>query len=146
MQTRWIIVTRLSFVALAVFLATACPAAAGQLFAGSGQEDISPPSGFPHMKEIHFDRILSPLHARALVLSRAVREIEALVATGERGASILLDAARGFFAGVPEVRIDYIALVDWGTLLPVEVAAPGTLFAVAAYVGATRLIDNMVSS
>jgi pantothenate synthetase len=34
--------------------------------------------------------------------------------------------------------------VDWATLLPVETAAPGTLFAVAAWVGATRLIDNAV--
>jgi pantoate--beta-alanine ligase len=39
---------------------------------------------------------------------------------------------------------DYIELVDWANLLPVETAAPGTLFAVAAWVGATRLIDNAV--
>jgi pantoate--beta-alanine ligase len=82
--------------------------------------------------------------ARARALSRAVRKVEALVAFGERRAEVLLDAARGLFAGVAEVRVDYIALVDWGTLLPVEVAAPGTLFAVAAWVGATRLIDNAV--
>jgi len=44
------------------------------------------------------------------------------------------------------VRVDYIELVDWATLLPVEVAAPGTLFAVAAYVGPTRLIDNAILS
>ena len=81
---------------------------------------------------------------RALVLSRAVREVEALVGSGERRGDVLLDAARGILAGVPEVRVDFIALVDWGTLLPVEVAAPGTLFAVAAWVGATRLIDNCV--
>jgi pantoate--beta-alanine ligase len=34
--------------------------------------------------------------------------------------------------------------VDWSTLLPVELATPGTLFAVAAFVGATRLIDNTI--
>ena len=82
--------------------------------------------------------------AWALVLSRAVREVEALVATGERRADVLVDAARGILAGVSEVRVDYVALVDWGTLLPVEVAAPGTLFALAAWVGATRLIDNTI--
>ena len=38
------------------------------------------------------------------------------------------------------------ALVDWATLLPVEVAVPGTLFAVAAWVGSTRLIDNTILS
>jgi len=34
--------------------------------------------------------------------------------------------------------------VDWATLLPVEVATAGALFAVAARVGATRLIDNTI--
>jgi pantoate--beta-alanine ligase len=42
------------------------------------------------------------------------------------------------------VRADYIEMVDWDTLLPVETAGPGTLFAVAAWVGATRLIDNTI--
>jgi len=42
------------------------------------------------------------------------------------------------------VRVDYIELVDWSTLQPVESASAGTLFAVAAWVGATRLIDNTV--
>ena len=53
-------------------------------------------------------------------------------------------AAHGVFAAEPEVRIDYIVLVDWSTLLPVETATPGTLFAVAAFVGSTRLIDNAI--
>jgi pantoate--beta-alanine ligase len=44
----------------------------------------------------------------------------------------------------PEVQVDYLALVDWATLEPVEVAVPGSLFAVAAWVGKTRLIDNAV--
>ena len=53
-------------------------------------------------------------------------------------------AAREVFAAEPSVRIDYIELVDWKTLQPVDSATPGTLFAVAAWVGATRLIDNAV--
>ena len=48
------------------------------------------------------------------------------------------------FAAQPEIRVDYIALVDWATLEPVELAAPGSLFAVAGWVGATRLIDNTI--
>jgi pantothenate synthetase len=45
---------------------------------------------------------------------------------------------------MPQIRVDYVALVNWETLEPVEVAAPGSLFAVAAWVGQTRLIDNCV--
>jgi pantoate--beta-alanine ligase len=91
------------------------------------------------------NRYLSPAERiQALVLSRAVRHAEALAASGERRASALIEAARETFAAEPEVRIDYIAAVDWATLEPVEIAAPGTLFAVAALVGQTRLIDNTI--
>ena len=82
--------------------------------------------------------------AQALVLSRTVRRVEAMAAQGERRVSKLMEAARQSFACEPEVRIDYIEFVDWATLEPVQVAAPGSLFAVAAWVGATRLIDNTI--
>lgn len=88
---------------------------------------------------------LSPAErAQALVLSRAVRKVESLFAAGERNSATLIAAARETFAAEPAVRIDYIDLVDWSTLEPLESAAPGALFAVAAYVGPTRLIDNAV--
>ena len=82
--------------------------------------------------------------AQALMLSRAVREVEAMVTAGESRARVLIDAARQAFAAVPAIRVDYVELVDWATLEPVEMAVPGSLFAVAAWVGATRLIDNTI--
>jgi pantoate--beta-alanine ligase len=81
---------------------------------------------------------------QALVLSRAIGKVAALVAEGERSADVLIAAARAEFAGEPAVREDYIELVEWATLLPVGMAAPGSLFAVAALVGPTRLIDNTI--
>lgn len=83
-------------------------------------------------------------HIQALSLSRAVRLVEDLVAKGERCASALIRSAREIFAIESAIRIDYIELVDWATLKPIETAVPGALFAVAAWVGATRLIDNTV--
>ncbi len=82
--------------------------------------------------------------SQALALSRAIRRAEALVAGGERRACALISAARELFAAEPALRVDYIEFVEWNTLLPVEVATPGTLFAVAAWVGSTRLIDNTI--
>lgn len=88
---------------------------------------------------------LSPAErAQALTLSRAIRQVESLASQGERRASALIGAARSTFASEPAVRTDYIECVNWSTLEPVEVAIPGTLFAVAAYVGTTRLIDNTI--
>ncbi|HEX3892342.1 MAG TPA: pantoate--beta-alanine ligase [Terracidiphilus sp.] len=88
---------------------------------------------------------LSPAErTEALVLSRTLKRVEQLVAGGERASAVLIAAAQTVFAEEPAVRIDYLELVDWNTLLPVETAAPGTLFAVAAQVGPTRLIDNTI--
>jgi pantoate--beta-alanine ligase len=81
---------------------------------------------------------------QALTLSRAIQRVESLVAGGERDAAALIAAARNVFAAEPALRVDYIALVDSDTLLPVKMAAPGSLFAVAAHVGSTRLIDNAI--
>jgi len=81
---------------------------------------------------------------QALALSRAVRAVETLVTDGERRSQALIEAAQKMFAAEPAVRVDYIELVDWATLEPVERAEAGTLFAVAAWVGTTRLIDNAV--
>jgi pantoate--beta-alanine ligase len=88
---------------------------------------------------------LSPAEReQALVLSRAVRKIEELAGSGERRSSVLIQAAQDVFAGEPQVRVDYVELVNWDTLLPVNVAAPQSLFAIAAWVGTTRLIDNTI--
>jgi pantoate--beta-alanine ligase len=81
---------------------------------------------------------------RALVLRRALNAVEAAFAAGERSAGRLIDLARREFSTQPEVRIDYIAAVDWSSLLPVGTATSGTLFAVAAWVGQTRLIYNLI--
>lgn len=90
---------------------------------------------------------LSPAERKqALTLRRALLRVEQLVAQGERSAAVLVDAARDQFAAAPEVRMDYVAAIDWDTLEPVETALPGTLFAVAAYAGSTRLIDNVILS
>jgi len=81
---------------------------------------------------------------QALTLSRAIRQVETLVANGEQRAAMLTEVAREVFAQEPSVRVDYIELVNWATLESVGTAALGTLFAVAAWVGATRLIDNTI--
>ena len=91
------------------------------------------------------NRYLSPEERRqALVLWRALQVAEALVKNGEQQSARLLDAMRSVFASEPTARIDYLAVVDADTLLPVNDVRAGALLAVAAYVGSTRLIDNLI--
>ena len=91
------------------------------------------------------NRYLSePQRSQALVLSRALRAAEERVAAGERAAPALLACARRVLAEAPEVRLDYLALVDPDTLEDVTELRRPAMLAVAAFVGGTRLIDNVL--
>ena len=80
---------------------------------------------------------------RALVLHRSLERVQQLVETGERDSARLVAAGREEFAREKGVRLDYFEVVDSETLDPVADVSGGALVAVAAYVGATRLIDNV---
>jgi pantoate--beta-alanine ligase len=82
--------------------------------------------------------------AQALVLSRALHAMLTAYQAGERTALRLLETGREVMAAEPQVRIDYLTIVDPDTLLPLESASAGVMAAIAAHVGATRLIDNML--
>ena len=81
---------------------------------------------------------------QALVLSRALHCIQETFQSGERSAARLIAAGREVLSEERSVRLDYLAVVDPETLEPVDSITRQTLIAVAAYVGATRLIDNVV--
>jgi pantoate--beta-alanine ligase len=80
----------------------------------------------------------------ALVLHRALRQIEQMIAQSERRSAALMQSGMETLLTVPEVRVDYLAIVDANSLLPVASVETGTLVAIAAYVGQTRLIDNFL--
>ena len=86
---------------------------------------------------------LSPIERQAAtVLYRSLMEAKRMIEEGERDALLIRKGMEKLFAQEPVVRIDYIELVDPETLNPVGRAQDGTLIAVAAFVGSTRLIDN----
>jgi pantoate--beta-alanine ligase len=91
------------------------------------------------------NRYLAPEERkRALVLSTALNVIAATYHAGQNAVARLLESGRSVLADEPEVRIDYLEIVDPNTLLPLAEAVAGALVAVAAYVGSTRLIDNTI--
>jgi pantoate--beta-alanine ligase len=81
---------------------------------------------------------------RALVLHRSLMHIQKLAESGEQEAANLVAAGREDFAQVPSVRLDYLEIVHPDTLDPVMDISGGALAAVAAFVGSTRLIDNLL--
>jgi pantoate--beta-alanine ligase len=80
---------------------------------------------------------------QALVLHRALMLIKKSWEAGERNAAKLLAAGSAEVAAEKAVRLDYFEIVDPDALDPVENVASGALVAIAAFVGATRLIDNI---
>lgn len=82
---------------------------------------------------------------QAVCLHRALREAQRLFAAGERNPKEILAALRALLATYPAARVDYVEIVDDETLQPLAapIAAPA-LVALAVWVGAPRLIDNVV--
>jgi pantoate--beta-alanine ligase len=80
--------------------------------------------------------------ARAPAISRALAAAQVRAAGGERDPREL---AAGIARAVEEagMKVDYVELVHPETLRPAERAEPGTRALVAAFLGRTRLIDNL---
>jgi len=82
----------------------------------------------------------------ATVLRRALERCLTLYNSGERDSARLIASMRPVIDAEPLAGIDYISITDCDDLNPIEtVAGPApTLVAIAAFIGGTRLIDNIV--
>lgn len=81
---------------------------------------------------------------QALVISRNLEEVRVRAEAGVHGAGELLAVLRGGLEGAAGVRVEFAEIVDEETLEAVEDVRRGALVAVSAWVGTTRLIDNVV--
>ena len=86
----------------------------------------------------------APSRRRALGLSGALRAVARAYESGEHERSALEDVARAHLSDQGIDHVDYVAIADPRTLEPVAQASAGTIVAIAARVGQTRLIDNVI--
>jgi pantoate--beta-alanine ligase len=90
------------------------------------------------------NRYLTPDQRRqALSLSSALKTAATRIQQGELNAASVRTNLQQTLQNAPGVELDYAAIVSSTTLEPVEQISPGDLIAVAAWVGDTRLIDNL---
>ncbi|HWK31449.1 MAG TPA: pantoate--beta-alanine ligase [Terriglobales bacterium] len=80
---------------------------------------------------------------QAAVLSRALRLAEEAFRRGATDANTLTTTVRQELS-TETVSVDYVEVLDPATLLPVDDVKSPTLLAIAARVGSTRLLDNVV--
>ncbi len=79
----------------------------------------------------------------ALVLSKALKEVELLINQGELRSMVLLNKMRERIESVSSAEIDYIKIVSGETLEDIEQISDDVLIALAVRFGKTRLIDNV---
>jgi pantoate--beta-alanine ligase len=82
--------------------------------------------------------------SRATILHRSLAAAADLHTQGERNSQALITTMMQMLASEPTVIVEYAAVVDPGTLLPLSDTTGGALIAVAARLGETRLIDNQL--
>jgi pantoate--beta-alanine ligase len=81
---------------------------------------------------------------QATILYRSLMRVQSMAKDGQLKSEALIAAGKAKIAEDPVVRLDYFEIVDPHTLDPVLDVANGALVAVAACVGNTRLIDNIL--
>jgi len=79
-----------------------------------------------------------------LALYRSLLRVRELYDGEERDVERLIAAGREEFSPEDAVRLDFLEIVNAESLEPLATAEPGALVAVAAFLGSTRLIDNLV--
>ena len=80
----------------------------------------------------------------ALILPRALNAIAERIKMGILDSKRLYMQSRDLREAGANFTFEYLCIVDPDTLLPVPEAVPGTLIAIAAKIGETRLIDNFI--
>lgn len=80
----------------------------------------------------------------ALVLSKAVKLGQELVAAGEKDAKKIVSEMSALIEKEPLARIDYVKAVDGLTMQQIDTVKEPMLVALAVYIGKTRLIDNFM--
>ncbi len=80
----------------------------------------------------------------ATVLYRSLEAVRTRFEAGERSGAVLAQVLREALASEPLARVDYAAVVNPETLVPLTTIRSRALAAVAAWFGETRLIDNVL--
>lgn len=81
----------------------------------------------------------------ALILSQSLAEGKKALEAGEKDAKKLQSIIIEKIKTEPMAKIDYVEVVDWNTLEPVDTVDGPVLVAMAVYIGKTRLIDNFIN-
>ena len=81
---------------------------------------------------------------QATEIYRSLQQAATAFEQGENNTLVLIDLVKQALTATPEIKIQYVELVDPETLTPIENVKTRGLLAIAVYLGNTRLIDNIM--
>jgi len=91
------------------------------------------------------NKYLSSQHRKdAAIIYSSLKKAGELIQSGIKQSKLIMDSIHNNLQSVPDLKIDYVSIVNMNNLEPVENITEQTLIAVAAYFGSTRLIDNII--
>lgn len=82
--------------------------------------------------------------AQAVILNQSLEEAMKLVEAGETDAGKVKEAIVEKLESCPLARIDYVEIVSFDNIQPIQKLEGPVLIAIAVYIGTTRLIDNRI--
>lgn len=82
--------------------------------------------------------------AQAVILNQSLEEAMQAIQAGERDASKIRELITAKISTCPIAKIDYVEVVSFNTIQPIETLEAPVLIAIAVYIGTTRLIDNRI--
>jgi pantoate--beta-alanine ligase len=80
----------------------------------------------------------------ALALFRALQSAAVAFSDGETGTEAIVEEMKIVIASEPRLRLDYAVVAEAQTLAPPTVVTAGSVALIAARVGSTRLLDNLI--
>ncbi|VEP18464.1 Bifunctional pantoate ligase/cytidylate kinase [Hyella patelloides LEGE 07179] len=81
---------------------------------------------------------------QATILHRSLQQAAIAFRKGIKETASLIKTVKNQLATIPEVKMQYVELVDPATLQPLTIVEKTGLLAIAAHLGKTRLIDNII--
>lgn len=91
------------------------------------------------------NQYLTPAEKKqAASLYLSLKQAEKAFLKGQREAQVLIELVKQELAATKAIKLQYVELVEPQTLEPIEKIEKSGLLAIAAYIGSTRLIDNIL--
>lgn len=81
---------------------------------------------------------------QAVILNQSLEEAIKAIDAGEKDAAKVKEIIVSKLNSCPLAKIDYVEVVSFDTIQPIEKVEGAVLIAIAVYIGTTRLIDNRI--